>query len=38
LIDELHELAEAIAAAHFPSGRELQHFPGIDPVGTLEPA
>jgi uncharacterized alpha-E superfamily protein len=37
LIDELHRVAEAIAATHFPPGGQLQHFPGLDPVGSLEP-
>jgi uncharacterized circularly permuted ATP-grasp superfamily protein/uncharacterized alpha-E superfamily protein len=38
LIDELHQLAEVIEATHFPPSGQLQHFPGLDPVGSLEPA
>jgi uncharacterized circularly permuted ATP-grasp superfamily protein/uncharacterized alpha-E superfamily protein len=36
LINELHQLAEAIATTHFPTAGDLQHFPGLDPVGSLE--
>jgi uncharacterized alpha-E superfamily protein len=36
VINELHQLAEAIAATHFPTAGDLQHFPGLDPVGSLE--
>jgi uncharacterized alpha-E superfamily protein len=36
VINELHQLAEAIAVTHFPLAGNLQHFPGLDPVGSLE--
>ncbi len=36
LIDELHALAQSIEANLFPRGGQLQSFPGLDPVGSLE--
>ncbi len=36
LIDELHALAQSMEANLFPRGGQLQSFPGLDPVGSLE--
>jgi uncharacterized circularly permuted ATP-grasp superfamily protein/uncharacterized alpha-E superfamily protein len=36
VVNELHLLAEGIAAIHFPTAGNLQHFPGLDPIGSLE--
>jgi uncharacterized alpha-E superfamily protein len=38
LIETLHGVAEAIASTHFPAGGQLQSYPGLDPVGSFEPA